>query len=278
MPRTGLYGVVNVVLHPHFDGAYRKLFMRAAKEAEPVKYFGDRYAKLSPISQSRSGVFAGKIATWLEINTGGNVIQKETLDEMLFSDSDIKLPEDIGFNARVFTFAFRESDHRLFIELINDHNEKISISAVQKILQFILEQAVQGDEEVVTHVVASKTSVAYVLSTPQLRKLEIEVHLPNPDILTAKRDEAIATMEKMQLKKLRLELTRKAGAGELLLTPGTQNFAELAAENGSVKSYGKEVNGSSVERSTRDQPKEIEIELQNDESRAVGSRRAASTG
>lgn len=275
MQKIGRYGALNVVLHPHPDGSYEALFRAAAERSIPVKYFGDRFAKLSPISETRDGVFSGRLATWSEINTDGNLIDKDTLNEMLFAEANIALPRGVGFNSRVFTFAFRISDHRLFFELMNDENERISVGAVQKILLLVLYQVLPPEQELAIHIVSSSSSVANVLKTPGLKKLEIEVNLPNPDVLTDKKGEVVESMRQMRARKMRVELTKMAGDEELSLSPGVQTFAELAAENGFAKAVGRDQDGKTVERSTKDFPLEVETVLNQEESRAIATRRIA---
>ena len=128
----GIYGALNVVLHPHPDGAYRELFERAGASQQAQKYFGDRFARLSPISETRNGAFSGRLTTWTEIDPKSNSIQTETLVESPLSDTDFTLPRNIGFNAKVFSFAFREEDHTLFVELLNDERQSISINSAKK--------------------------------------------------------------------------------------------------------------------------------------------------
>lgn len=275
MVKSGKYGVLNVVLHPHPDNAYRKLFEDTAEFAVPVKYYGDRYAKISPISQTRDGVFSGRLATWSEIDTDENLIEKETLNELLFSEADIRLPSGIGFNARVFSFAFRTSDHRLYVELLNDENQRLSVATAKKIFESLLGQLIDGSTELSVHVVSQSSSVDFVLSTPHLRKLEIEVELPNPDVLTPEKQEVLDALNLMKAKKMKVELTRRAGEAALELTPGIKAFAELSSENGHSKAIGRDDQGNVVERRTDDFPLEVEVPLLPEESRAIAARRVA---
>ena len=127
MARTGRYGALNIVAHPHPAGTYRKIFENAGADSRGARFHGDQFATLSPISSTRNGVFTGKLATWTEIDPKSNLIDKASLKEQLLSESDIAIPTDIGFNSKVFSFAFRERDHKLFVELINDEGQTISI-------------------------------------------------------------------------------------------------------------------------------------------------------
>lgn len=263
------------MLHPHPEGAYRELFEAAASGNHIVKYYGDRFAKISPLSNIKNGVFTGKLATWTEIDPGSNLIEKSTLNEVLFSDSDVTLPDGVGFNSKVFSFAFRIADHRLYIETRNDENENISIKLAKTAFKRIFELSLGPiAESVDVHVVSSENALDLVLSTPGLRFIEIQVDLPNPDVLTGSKREIIESMQLMKAKRFRIELTKQAGEDHLVLSEGVRAVAELGQENGFVTALGRE-NGDTVERSTKQFPMEIETILNVDESRAAATRRIA---
>jgi hypothetical protein len=266
-----------VVLHPHPEGAYRELFLRAARSRTAVKYYGDRFARLSPISETRDGVFTGRLATWTEIDPQSNLIEKDTLDEIPLSESNYNVPTNLGFNARVFTFAFREADHRLYLELLNDEGEKISIGSARNAFERIFVEII-GEEadEVSVHVVSSTNGIKAVLETPGLRKLRIKFDLPNPDVLTARKNDLIAGMRAMRAKTFEAEFTRMKGEDRLETTPGVIALGELAAENGFAEGEGKNEDGESIHRSTKDFPLELSAELEEGESRALATRRLAS--
>lgn len=274
--KIGRYAVLNVVLQPHPDGAYERLFRAAGADKTTISYFGDRDARISPISPVTDGIFNGRLATWLEIDSDGNVINKDTLDEYLFSESNINLPSTIGFNSRIFNFSFRVSDHRLFVELLNDEGEVISIGSVQRIIWRILDSVRSDGEELDVHIVSRSSAVDYVLETPGLKKLEIVVNLPNPDIVSSDTsDEIFAAIDAMHAKQVRLEVTKRADAPALALTPGVKKLAEMTAENGFTKAVGRSEDGTVLERSTKDVPDEIQTVLGIDESRAAATRRVA---
>ena len=274
--KIGRYAVLNIVLQPHPPGAYERLFRSAGDDKITVAYFGDRHARISPIGQVQDGFFSGRLATWLEIDSNGNVINKDTLDEYLLSESNFDLPNTIGFNSRIFNFSFRVSDHRLFVELINDEGEKLSVASAQKIIWRVLEAARLPSEELDVHIVSQASAVEYVLATPGLRKLEIVVNLPNPDVISGdSAEELFASIDAMHAKQLRLELTKRADAPALELSPGVKKLAEMTQENGIATATGRSDDGSVVQRSTKDLPSEVQTVLATNESRAAATRRIA---
>ena len=262
MERKASYGVLNVVAHPHPEGTYRKLFEMAGQDTFGHQFFGDRYATLSPVTPTRNGVFTGRLATWTEIDQGSNLIDKRSLKESLLADSGIPLPENVGFNSKVFSFAFRESDHRLFVELINDEGQTISIGRARAAFTKIL-QAICPDEisELDVHFISSSNAVEHVLAIPRLRKLEIVLDLPNPDDVTPAQQAIIEKINRMHAKRLKTEITKSAGAETLTLTDDYLVMSQLAKNNGHVVGYGHDENGEKIVRNTDEYPQEINIIL-----------------
>jgi len=279
MARIGKYGVLNVVMHPHPAGAYRRLFDLAGKDPNGVRFFGDRFATLSPISETRNGVFSGRLATWTEIDPDSNLIEKRSLKEQLLADAEIDLPEGVGFNSKVFTFAFREADHRLYVELKNDENQTISIGRACQAIAKVLESIRPIDvDEIDVYVSTRSNAVEHVLSIPKLRKVVIQLDLPNPDGLSDEKQALLDEIDGMHAKRLRAEVTRAAGHDTLILSERYRVMAELAPDNGFVKSSGKDDLGSPLERSTKEYPNEIEVEVHQDQSRAITTRHVAERG
>lgn len=278
MERKAVYGVLNVVAHPHPEGTYRKLFEVAGADSFGHQFFGDRFATLSPITETRKGVFSGRLATWTEIDEGSNLIDKTSLKESLLADAEIPLPENVGFNSKVFSFAFREADHKLFVELKNDEGQSISIGRARTAFDKIL-QAVRPLEiaELDIHTVSRKNAVEQVLSIPHLRKIEIVLDLPNPDDTTPSQQQVIDKINSMNAKRLKTELTKSSGADTLVLTPDYLVMSEIAKDNGHVVGHGRNNQGETIKRDTNEYPQEIDLVLMQEESSAIGTRRVAET-
>lgn len=276
MEKVASYGVLNTVVHPHPAGAYRKLFEIAGADSRGVRFHGDRFATLSPISETRDGVFTGRLATWTEIDPHSNLIEKKSLKESLLSDSGVSLPDGVGFNSRVFSFAFREKDHKLFVELKNDENQSISIGRARLAILKVLQAVQPGDvDELDVHIVSQANAVDAVLSIKKIRKVEILLDLPNPDILSDKKKAILDEIQAIHAKRLKTEITKAAGEESLELSEQYRAMAELAKDNGYVFARGLDEYGDPVERNTKKYPMEVETVLGQDESRALATRRIA---
>lgn len=269
------YGVLNVVAHPHPEGTYRRLFELAAVKDEGVNFRADQYAKTSAISDSRDGIFTGRVAIWTAIDRNAKTIQTRTLIEAALADTNVRIPDDLGFNSKIFSFSFREKDHRMFVELNNEEGKSVSIGVVQKIISSILNSIKPDDiEEVNVFVVSRKNAVEQILSMEVLSKIEIVLDMPNPDDLSPGKQRILNNLREMRAKRLRTELTKARGEDTLILLDYYRELAELAKDDGYVKANGK-IDGEKVERSTKDYPEDIEIELLPDESSAAAVRRIA---
>jgi hypothetical protein len=273
MARFGKYGILNVVIHPHPLGAYRGLFEVAGNDPMGVRFHGDLFATLSPISNTRNGVFTGKLAIWTEIDPSSNLIEKRTLKETLLSDASVQIPDGVGFNSRVFSFAFREADHRLYVELINDEGQTISIGraklAVFRVLAALQPQSI---DELDVHIVSQENAVEKVLAIPKLRKLLIQLDLPNPDDLSEEKRKILEEIERMGGKRIRAEITKSAGEESLEASDHYRAMAELAKDNGYVSGIGRDENGEVIQLSTKSYPNEIEVPVQADASRSIMTR------
>ncbi|WP_415919737.1 DUF4747 family protein [Tateyamaria sp. SN6-1] len=273
------YGVLNVVVQPHPNRAYRRLFEAASQVNDGdrigVRFFGDQFAAISPISETRNGVFSGRIAIWTEIDPESNMIQKSSLRETLLADSGISLPDDVGFNSRIFAFAFREANHRLFVELLNDEDRSISVGRARQAFNAILQHFCPDEfESAEVYVVPRKNAVDQVLSTPGLKKIEIVLDVPNPDDLSEEKQKLLDEVNEMRAKRLKSEITKRAGADSLELTGRYKDLAELAQDTGYVTATGAR-DGEKIERSTKSYPEEIEAELPENSSRAAYTRDVA---
>lgn len=269
------FGMLNVVAHPHPEGTYRDLFERAGRLTDGVNFRGDQFARLSPVSETRNGVFTGRIAVWTEIDKSAKTIQKRTLIEAALSESNVRIPDDLGFNSKIFAFAFHEREHKLFVELVNQEAHSISISSVQKVVLEVLTK-VRPDsvDDLSVFVVSRRNAVDQILATEKLAKIEIVLNMPNPDDLDDDKRRLLKELEDMKARQVKTELTRARGQETLILLPRYRVMAELAKDNGYVTATGRD-GERKVERSTKDYPEDIQVELLPDESSAIATRRVA---
>lgn len=265
MAKSKRFGVINVVAQPHPAGTYRRAFEAAGELSDGVAFFGDSYARLSPPTRERDGIFRGRLAVWMEIDQSEPIIFKGSLEQALLADTDFNVPSEVGFNSKVFYFAFREADHTLFLELENDEGGSISVNRAVDALNAIFSSvSLSGVEAIDAYVKTKRNAVERVLSLPKLRKVEIVLNMPNPDDLQGEIAEIYAEMEQMGAKQQKAELTKSKDANTLILSPRYRALANVAKDNGFVKSEGIDTDGAKQELSTREHPEIIEVTQDND--------------
>lgn len=276
MNKFGRYGVLNVVLQPHPKGSYRRLFEKAGSDLNGVRFHGDRFATISPIGETRNGVFTGRLATWTEIDPTSNLIVKASLKESLLADSTFELSPEVGFNSRVFSFAFRERDHQLFVELLNDEGQSISVGRARLALSKVLEHVLPSEfESLEVHIATDANAVDQVLSIPKIRKIVIQLDEPNPDGMEDAKQKILDEIQQMHAKRLKTEVTKASGEDTLVLSQQYRAMADIAKDNGYVEASGRDNDGEPVERSTKSYPRDVDVVLGQDESRAIATRRVA---
>ncbi|SHE38341.1 protein of unknown function [Loktanella atrilutea] len=267
------YCVLNVVAQPHPDGIYRELFSTASSNAA-ANYRADHFARVSPVTGSKDGIFRGRLALWTELDPNEPTIHKDSFDQKLLSDSDISLPRDIGFNSKIFYFSFNEKSHRLYIELRNDEGGTISPGVARLALDAILKSAeiFQG-VSVNVYIATTSAAVEKVLRTPIIRRIDIRLDLPNDDDLSDSEKKVLEKIKKRKIKRYEQSMTKLASAETLVLLPRDEDLAHLSKDNGYTKVWGKDVKGNKVEISTRDFPDIRTMELDDEGSsyRKLGS-------
>lgn len=272
------YALLNVVAQPHPTGVYRKLFESAAKR-DAVKFRSDRHVRISRITDSEEGIFRGRLAMWTEIDPNSPSVNKTSLEEKTLKEAGIELPANIGFNSAIFYFAFREADHALYIELSNDEGRTTTPATARNAFEKILVDAnVDLTDDVMVHIGSRADAISYVLGLKAIRKIEIDLNIPNPDDLSDAHQEVLDRLEAMHAKRLQTSLSKAAGAETLVLSEDYRVLAEVAKDNGSVKTYGKDENGTPDDRSTKEVPAEIEEQISDGDSSFQAVKRVAVAG
>lgn len=249
------YGILNVAASPHPEGVYVDLLNKAALER--VNFFGDLYATISKPELVEDGYYRGRVVIWTEIDKTLPAINKDQLEQIEFENLDLKIPDNVGFNGRIFTYVLREKDHLFFIETKNDLGKKLSIRRLQRIFEKLFSEAVQGVEApfVEVTVVPESDALSRILKVYELKKLKIHIVRPNADDLDT--DRLLARMEKQGAKKQEILLVAAPNSGGIKADEETKTQAKVAATNGYVVASGLEEDGQTVELSTKDYPKLI---------------------
>lgn len=249
------YGVLNIAATPHPEGVYREIFEKAAHSQ--VGFWGDLHATISRPSDVGDGFFSGRVYIWTEIDESEPAINTQKLEEVDFSDLDIELPENIGFNGRVFTYIFRERDHALFVETRNELGKRISPIRLQKIFRRLFSPEILGIDASIVEVTVypEEDALRRILGLHTLKRIHIHIVRPNADDFDAQ--DILDELEEQGAKSQDLNMAALPGPDGLTLNDRTKTQAEVGSYNGFVEASGVDEDGERVHLSTKQYPRII---------------------
>lgn len=265
--RTITYAALNIAARPHPDGVYARILNRAARIQGPAH--GSDVAKITRPTQSGiDGVAMGRILVWTDLDLKGRWIDIDNEEELSEEDrSEINIPAKARPNFRAFSYAFHVAKHRLYFETRNEFGETFGPKTGERLLKGVIAHFAGSNDfpDITVTLVPRKGEVERILKLEGLRRLEIDLMVPNPDHDDPeKRRRLYEKLEKMKAKNWNQTLVKAAGEKRLEPTEDIIDAAEVAAENGTVKGWGKE-NGRNVELSTSNSPRVEKAKLDDGE-------------
>jgi len=249
------YAILNIAASPHPDGVYEELLNRAA--LQPVNYWGSHFATISRPVRERDGFLRGRIVCWVEIDKSEPAVFKDKLEEVDFNDLDIDIPNNVGFNSKVFLYVFREKDHSMFIETSNDLGKKLSPRQARRILELLMGPTVQGNDAPLVEVttIPEEDTLRRIFSMSKLKRLRIHIVRPNADDLDVER--ILERLEGMGVRSEDKVLVAATDNGGITPDEETRTEAEVAEHNGFVQGVGYEEDGTRIDLSTKEYPRTI---------------------
>ena len=252
-------GFLNIVATPHPQGVYERL-MRACA-GHQVQFYGEQIAAITTPRAARGepNLLQGRVVIWTDIDEDQPGVNKRSLSAVNLADMNFAVPRDLGFNGKSFVFVFNTTSHTLAFEARNEFGQTLSPRRAKRIFDLLLSPTVLGlDAELVeVTVIPEDDALAIVLGLERLDRIEILVKRPNADDITAATNAIMGELMAQNAKSEDRVLVRQAGTESLDLSEENMTRAEVAASNGYVKSSGKDSDGDSVKRSTREYPKII---------------------
>lgn len=210
----------------------------------------------------------GRILVWTDLDLKGRWIDIDNEEELSEEDrSEINIPAKARPNFRAFSYAFHVAKHRLYFETRNEFGETFGPKTGERLLKGVIAHFAGSNDfpDITVTLVPRKGEVERILKLEGLRRLEIDLMVPNPDHDDPeKRRRLYEKLEKMKAKNWNQTLVKAAGEKRLEPTEDIIDAAEVAAENGTVKGWGKE-NGRNVELSTSNSPRVEKAKLDDGE-------------
>lgn len=263
---------LNISAIPHPEGIYRELFERVA--GKRVNFFGDKLAAISKPSIVRDGLFWGLIFTWTEIDKRQRFIDTILLETPTEEKlSEIRIPENIGFNSQVFYYVFRIADHTLVFETKNADGKTLSSLNSEKLFRKLfnrqtldsLQFELSRPDYVEVDLIVEAAALDNIFSMENIVSLEILVSVPNSDDNTKEADDIIDHLKKM---KARSQTTKYRAANQKEgIEPDDKLWAEgrAALRHGYVRGEGRD-GGQKVSRSSKEYPKRVAAYVDKDSS------------
>lgn len=249
-------GFLNVVATPHPEGVYKEGFEKIANK--PVRVRGKDWAVvLDPRLDAKDfEILVGRISVWTEIDSTEPSIDKITFNSQNVEESLKKIFDRRGFNNRTFNFACDLSTHIVAVELINEFGKTLTIGSAEKIFQSLFQNISTGDQYYEVTVKPEEDAIDQVLGLARLDRVHILLKRPNPgDHHGADAEEILRELDEQNLKQVEYDFRRQPKTQGIRLNERNRKRAEVAAENGYVRSSGQDEEGNKESRSTREYPK-----------------------
>lgn len=255
------FHALNISALPHPPGIYKQLFTRFS--GSRVQYYGEKFATFSAPSETKDGVFYGRIITWTQIDKRQPMIDTVLLEapnpETI---ATVNIPDQIGFNAQVFYYAFRESDHILVFESRNADNFRLGAKNAERLFRQIFSKekiaAMQFDDVSPMHVevdlFVDHRELERILRLENIQYIQVDIALPNKDDDTASAEEIIERMQSIKAERMTISYRAISPDQSIKADLRLENEGQAALRHGKVEGFAYE-KGRRVEFNSKDSPK-----------------------
>lgn len=257
---------LNIVTQPHTPDGYVKLFKKIAKERKPIKVRGNDCLMVSsarPLDTNdwTKGI-VGEIIKFSEIEQDRNWVNVKN-GKFLEDGLEPDLPQDLRPNGASFPYIFypkrKGHSHKLFyVSHYRNHKGKydnLSPNMLKKMFDslFMIIKLESEYESIEVTVLPDNDALNSIFKIPSLYKLELVIKAPNPDDLADAEREIFQRMDGMNVSETYQEFKSQKSAS-IKPDEDLKIKARVAANNGYVKGYGKDIDGTKVEQSTKEIP------------------------
>jgi hypothetical protein len=211
----------------------------------------------------------GQVFFYTEIERGGDwfdLLRREVATDE--AKDEIVIPENLRPNAKVSRFVFDLDKHHLYYEHKNDKGEYFAHNKMRRVFESIFSQvssAQPAGVDVKATVVPTSDAIERVLAIPQINRLVIRLERPNADDIGASTRRLMDELERQGAAREDLILTKSKRAPTLTPSDDTLEMAEVAANNGYVRTSGTLEDGTRVDRQTTSYPQEDRLPLTDSE-------------
>lgn len=255
-------GFVNIVATPHPAGVYKDALVSIANR--PVNVRGNDWAIITRPKATRGedGLCEGIISVWTDVDATEPSINKATFEKVAVEAGLKKIFAERGFNNRSFEYVLDEQTHKMAIELKNELGKNISITQVSKILMLLLSSLNKEGQTFEVTIVPEEDAIEQVLGLERLDRVYILLKRPNPgDHDGGDAEEVLRELHEQNIRQAEYSFARQPGTDGIHLNADNEVRAEVAAQNGYVKSSGIDEDGNRERRSTKEYPKIVAVTI-----------------
>lgn len=262
--------VLNIVATPHPDGIYPQLLRDVSGQG--VKFWGDEHAAISAPVEVGDGIFQGRIVIWTEIDPDAPAIDIAKLEEVPLESSGALLPDNVGFNGRVFLYTLNSKNHLIFVEARNEFKNNLSPRRAGIIFAALFKKLPIDAPLVDVTVVPEDDTVDTLLALPRLDKVHIHLTRPNVEEFGEAAQQILKQLEAEGAKSQDVVIKRSPTADTLRLSEEHQIQARVSAYHGWFWASGLQEDGGKFDGSTKEYPKIIKKIIDGGTSFALAAR------
>ena len=257
--RTIKVAALNVRVHPHPEGVYRRLLRAAYQLTRPLKIRGDTAFLLSSLDESRyesEGIISGALARFTELDVEQPWFNLESLD--IADDklvSTVNIPSQLRPNFKAFFFQFIEQNHLLVFETYG-HGGILSTNLAHKFFTELFNalEITKIFGRVKIDLLSDTAHLDRIIENKKLLSLQVIIRRPNDDGLGG--IDALFEAGLLEQRAREIELYMKHEPGQYLkLNKQAKRIAQLGAEVGDVNATVEE-DGRATPKSTSKFPQE----------------------
>jgi len=260
--RSVTIGFLNVVATPHPANVYRDALRDVANK--PARVRGNDWAIITTPRAVRGeeGLFEGTISVWTDVDASEPSINKATFQRVDVEAALRKIFQERGFNNRSFYYFLDEETHKVTVQLKNEDGKTISIRQASRIFDLLLSTLNKEGQTYEVTIVPEEDAIEQVLSLARLDRVEILLKRPNSgDHDDGDAEEVLRELYEQNIKQADYSFARQPGTDGIHLNAENEKRAEVAAQNGYVKSSGLDEDGDRDKRSTKEYPKIVALTL-----------------
>ncbi|WP_295548620.1 DUF4747 family protein [uncultured Pseudacidovorax sp.] len=258
--------------NPHSPDRYRSLMQRAYAIQKPIalgKLHGVMLGFLKASDAERvedADFLEGELFRFVKIDMSLPWFNAVTLREATEDEvTEISIPEHLLPNLQRLQFVFNVKRHRLFY-ISKDRDVTLGPGTAERFFQQLFDIVREGRVSfppITVTAVPDSDSIDTILSIHKLKKLRIELSVPNPDDGEEDEERFRRRLEKQKARKQVTELYAESGKG-LKPDQETISLARVAAENGFVRGEGNSEEGTKVIENTKNTPEVKIVKINED--------------